>query len=47
MFDEPIYAIIGGLHYSVYGGRTVIGPMNIQRIVDQTDRPGPASGNLT
>ena len=38
LFDEPIYAIIGGLHYPVYGGRIMIGPVNIQRIVG-SDRP--------
>ncbi|MEZ4567871.1 MAG: hypothetical protein R2860_13250 [Desulfobacterales bacterium] len=37
-FDEPIYAIIGGLHYPVYGGRIMISPVNIQRIVG-SDRP--------
>ncbi len=38
LFDEPIYAIIGGLHYPVNGGRIMIGPFNIQRIVG-SDRP--------
>ena len=38
LFDEPIYAIIGGLHYPVNGGRVMIGPINIQRIVG-SDRP--------
>ena len=38
LFDEPIYAIIGGLHYPVYGGRIMIGPINIQRIVG-SDKP--------
>lgn len=38
LFDEPIYAIIGGLHYPVNGGRIMIGPINIQRIVG-SDRP--------
>ena len=33
LFDEPIYAIIGGLHYPVHGGRTYWGPLNIQYIV--------------
>jgi len=33
LFDEPIYAIIGGLHYPVNGGRMWKGPLNIQRIV--------------
>jgi 7,8-dihydropterin-6-yl-methyl-4-(beta-D-ribofuranosyl)aminobenzene 5'-phosphate synthase len=38
LFDEPIYAVIGGLHYPVNGGRIMIGPINIQRIVG-SDRP--------
>ncbi len=38
LFDEPIYAIIGGLHYPVNGGRIMIGPLNIQRIVG-SDKP--------
>lgn len=38
LFDEPIYAIIGGLHYPVKGGRIMIGPINIQRLVG-SDRP--------
>jgi 7,8-dihydropterin-6-yl-methyl-4-(beta-D-ribofuranosyl)aminobenzene 5'-phosphate synthase len=38
LFDEPIFAIIGGLHYPVNGGRIMIGPINIQRIVG-SDRP--------
>jgi len=38
LFDEPIYAIIGGLHYPVNGGRMWKGPLNIQRIVG-SDRP--------
>ncbi|MBC2714183.1 MAG: MBL fold metallo-hydrolase [Desulfobacteraceae bacterium] len=38
LFDEPIYAIIGGLHYPVHGGRIMIGPINIQRLVG-SDRP--------
>lgn len=38
LFKEPIYAIIGGLHYPVNGGRIKLGPINIQRIVG-SDRP--------
>jgi len=38
IFDEPIYAIIGGLHYPIHDGRIKIGPINIQRIVG-SDRP--------
>lgn len=37
LFDEPIYGIIGGLHYPVKEGRIMIGPFNVQSI--GTDRP--------
>lgn len=37
LFDEPIYAIIGGLHLPGGGGRVKIGPLDIQAIVG-TDR---------
>jgi len=33
IFDEPIYAIIGGLHYPVNGGRIMAGPINLQNLV--------------
>jgi len=38
LFKEPIYGIIGGLHFPVNGGRINIGPLNIQKIVG-TDQP--------
>jgi 7,8-dihydropterin-6-yl-methyl-4-(beta-D-ribofuranosyl)aminobenzene 5'-phosphate synthase len=38
LFSEPIYAIIGGLHYPVFGGRIMLGPINLQRIVG-SDKP--------
>jgi len=38
IFEEPIYAIIGGLHYPIHDGRIKIGPINIQRIVG-SDKP--------
>lgn len=38
LFKEPIYAIIGGLHYPVHGGRMMMGPVNVQYIVG-TDAP--------
>jgi 7,8-dihydropterin-6-yl-methyl-4-(beta-D-ribofuranosyl)aminobenzene 5'-phosphate synthase len=37
LFDDPIYAIIGGLHLPAGGGRMKIGPIDIQPIVG-TDR---------
>jgi len=33
MFDEPIYGVIGGLHFPVHGGRLMIGPLEMQSIV--------------
>ena len=39
LFDDPIYAIIGGLHLPGGGGRMKIGPIDIQAIMG-TDR-GP------
>jgi 7,8-dihydropterin-6-yl-methyl-4-(beta-D-ribofuranosyl)aminobenzene 5'-phosphate synthase len=38
LFDEPVYAIIGGLHFPVHGGRIMAGPVNVQGLVG-TDRP--------
>jgi 7,8-dihydropterin-6-yl-methyl-4-(beta-D-ribofuranosyl)aminobenzene 5'-phosphate synthase len=38
LFKEPIYAIIGGLHYPVHGGRSALGPVDVQYIVG-TDAP--------
>ena len=38
LFDDPIYAVIGGLHFPVTSGRIMIGPINIQRVVG-SDRP--------
>lgn len=39
LFDEPIYGIVGGLHYPVNGGRIMLGPVNIQRIVGSDTPP--------
>ncbi|MFO7989923.1 MAG: MBL fold metallo-hydrolase [Desulfotignum sp.] len=39
LFDEPIHGIIGGLHYPVNGGRILLGPINIQRIVGSDTPP--------
>jgi len=38
-YSEPIYAIIGGLHFPVKGGRGKIGPFNIQQIVSTEKVP--------
>ncbi|MEA2014603.1 MAG: MBL fold metallo-hydrolase [Thermodesulfobacteriota bacterium] len=39
LFDEPIYGIIGGLHFPVNGGRIMAGPFNIQLIVGSDNPP--------
>lgn len=39
LFDEPIYGIIGGLHFPVNGGRIMKGPLNIQHIVGSDNPP--------
>ncbi len=38
IFDQPIYGIIGGLHYPVRGGRIMAGPINLQYLV-ASDQP--------
>jgi 7,8-dihydropterin-6-yl-methyl-4-(beta-D-ribofuranosyl)aminobenzene 5'-phosphate synthase len=38
IFEEPIYGIIGGLHFPVQGGRIMVGPINLQSLVG-CDRP--------
>ncbi len=39
LFDEPIYGIVGGLHYPVKEGRIMIGPLNLQNIVGSDRLP--------
>ncbi len=39
LFKEPIYAIIGGLHFPVHGGRSMIGPVDVQYIVGSDAPP--------
>lgn len=39
LFDEPIYGIIGGLHFPVNGGRIMVGPLNLQGIVGSDNPP--------
>lgn len=39
LFDEPIYGIIGGLHYPVNEGRIMKGPLNIQHMVGSDNPP--------
>ncbi len=39
LFNEPIYAIVGGLHYPLHGGRGKIGPIDVQYIVAKDSPP--------
>jgi 7,8-dihydropterin-6-yl-methyl-4-(beta-D-ribofuranosyl)aminobenzene 5'-phosphate synthase len=39
LFDEPIHAIIGGLHFPISKGRIMIGPINIQKVVGSDQPP--------
>ena len=39
LFSEPIYAVIGGLHFPLKGGRGNIGPINLQYIVGSDSPP--------
>jgi 7,8-dihydropterin-6-yl-methyl-4-(beta-D-ribofuranosyl)aminobenzene 5'-phosphate synthase len=39
LFDEPVYGIIGGLHFPVKGGRIMKGPFNVQHIVGSDNPP--------
>ncbi len=40
LFPHPIFAVIGGLHYPIHGGRMMMGPINIQRLVGSDRMPG-------
>lgn len=39
IFKEPIYAIIGGLHFPVKKGRLMLGPINLQNIFGSDHMP--------
>ncbi|MHB8909484.1 MAG: MBL fold metallo-hydrolase [Syntrophales bacterium] len=39
IFNEPIYAVIGGLHFPVNGGRIFAGPVNVQWLVGSDNPP--------
>ncbi|MEA3444742.1 MAG: MBL fold metallo-hydrolase [Bacteroidota bacterium] len=47
-FDEPVYAIVGGLHFPVKKGRIMIGPINLQGIAATENNPfsGITQSNL-
>ena len=38
-FEEPVFAIIGGLHYPVKDGRIMVGPLNMQGIAATENKP--------
>lgn len=44
IFHEPIYAVIGGLHFPVYGGRIFVGPVNVQWLVGSDNPPWKGLG---
>ena len=39
LFPHPIFAVIGGLHYPIHGGRMMLGPINLQKIVGTDAMP--------
>lgn len=44
LFDEPIYAIVGGLHFPVKSGRIMLGPLNFQQMVGSDKFPWQGLG---
>jgi 7,8-dihydropterin-6-yl-methyl-4-(beta-D-ribofuranosyl)aminobenzene 5'-phosphate synthase len=44
IFHEPIYAVIGGLHFPVKGGRIFAGPVNLQWLVGSDNPPWKGLG---
>jgi 7,8-dihydropterin-6-yl-methyl-4-(beta-D-ribofuranosyl)aminobenzene 5'-phosphate synthase len=44
VFDEPVHAIIGGLHFPVKEGRIMLGPLNVQNIVGSDQPPWTGIG---
>lgn len=44
IFREPIYAVIGGLHFPVKGGRIFVGPVNVQWLVGSDNPPWKGLG---
>jgi 7,8-dihydropterin-6-yl-methyl-4-(beta-D-ribofuranosyl)aminobenzene 5'-phosphate synthase len=44
IFREPIYAVIGGLHFPVNGGRIFVGPVNVQWLVGSDTPPWKGLG---
>lgn len=44
IFSEPIYAVIGGLHFPVNGGRIFVGPLDMQWLVGSDTPPWKGLG---
>jgi len=38
-FDEPVYAVVGGLHFPVKNGRIMLGPLNVQGVAATENMP--------
>lgn len=39
LFPQPVFAVIGGLHYPIHGGRMMLGPVNLQKLVGADRMP--------
>ena len=39
LFPQPVFAVIGGLHYPIHEGRMMLGPINLQKIVGTDAMP--------
>jgi 7,8-dihydropterin-6-yl-methyl-4-(beta-D-ribofuranosyl)aminobenzene 5'-phosphate synthase len=46
LFDEPLYGVIGGLHYPVPRGRIVSGGQDLQRWATYGNGPGPSAEDV-
>lgn len=46
LFDEPLYGLIGGLHYPVPAGRTVVAGIDVQRLVAFGPFRGPTAADV-
>jgi len=39
LFPQPVFAVLGGLHYPIRGGRMMLGPVNLQKLVGSDRMP--------
>lgn len=46
LFDEPLYGLVGGLHYPVPRGRIVNAGVDVQRWATYGNAPGPSPGDV-